>query len=73
MQITTGGEQVRVMRRCVENLPTAPTSGEPALREVQSRHWAACHYVEGFEQAPVTQPDLAYKRPEQPLAQEAKA
>ena len=73
MQITTGGEQVRVMRRCVEEVATAPTSGEPALREVQKQHWAACHFADGFDKASVTEPNLAYKRPEQPLAQEAKA
>jgi len=37
---------------------------DPALREVQLRYWAACHHIEGFAQAPITEPQLAYKRPE---------
>jgi oligopeptide/dipeptide ABC transporter ATP-binding protein len=38
------------------------TSGEPALREVQPCHWAACHYIEGFAQAPVTVPQSDHRR-----------
>src|SRR5688500_8407782 len=41
--IETGaaGEQFRVLRKCAAD--------EPALREVQHRHWAACHLIEGFD------------------------
>jgi oligopeptide/dipeptide ABC transporter ATP-binding protein len=35
---------------------------DPALKEVASRHWAACHHVDGFDRAPVTEPQLAVKR-----------
>jgi oligopeptide/dipeptide ABC transporter ATP-binding protein len=35
---------------------------DPALREVQQSHWAACHHIEGFAQSPVTEPRLAFKR-----------
>jgi oligopeptide/dipeptide ABC transporter ATP-binding protein len=74
MQIATGGEQACVMRRCIEQLTTAPTSGEPELREVQQHHWAACHYVQDFEKAPVTKPVLDHKRQDQiPLATEVKS
>jgi oligopeptide/dipeptide ABC transporter ATP-binding protein len=39
-------------------------TNDPALKEVQVRHWAACHHVEGFAQAPVTEPQLSSKRAE---------
>jgi oligopeptide/dipeptide ABC transporter ATP-binding protein len=35
---------------------------DPALREVQKNHWAACHHVDGFAQAPLTEPQLSFKR-----------
>jgi len=35
---------------------------EPALREVQKGHWAACHHVEGFAQSPITKPVLDHRR-----------
>ena len=35
---------------------------EPLLREVQPGHWAACHHVAGFAEAPVTVPRLAHQR-----------
>jgi oligopeptide/dipeptide ABC transporter ATP-binding protein len=35
---------------------------EPALREVTSGHWAACHHIPGFETAPLTVPALNHKR-----------
>jgi hypothetical protein len=38
---------------------------EPTLREVQSRHWASCHHVSNFEQAPVTKPQVQHKREDQ--------
>jgi oligopeptide/dipeptide ABC transporter ATP-binding protein len=73
IQIPNGRETVSVMRRCVEESTVGVTSGEPGLREVHPQHWAACHYADGFDKAPLTEPVLAYKRPEIPLAQEVKA
>jgi peptide/nickel transport system ATP-binding protein len=54
IEITVGGEVVRVMRNCVEH--------EPSLREVQRSHWAACHYAEGYANAPVTVPISVHRR-----------
>jgi oligopeptide/dipeptide ABC transporter ATP-binding protein len=42
----SSGETFNVLRKCAAD--------EPALREVQSCHWAACHLIEGFDRAPVT-------------------
>jgi oligopeptide/dipeptide ABC transporter ATP-binding protein len=52
--IHTGDETAEVMRVCCAD--------EPNLREVGERHWAACHFVEGYERAPVTLPILDHKR-----------
>jgi oligopeptide/dipeptide ABC transporter ATP-binding protein len=38
------------------------TRVEPALREVQTGHWAACHHIEGFAQAPATRPVSTFDR-----------
>jgi oligopeptide/dipeptide ABC transporter ATP-binding protein len=54
VQITFGDELVKVPRICVEQ--------EPTLREVQSGHWAACHFAEGFAKAPVTKPRSNHRR-----------
>ena len=54
IETTSGGETFRVLRRCATD--------EPALREVQPRHWAACHLVENFDRAPVTTPRLNHRR-----------
>ena len=54
MEITVGGEAVRVMRNCVEQ--------EPALREVRQSHWSACHFAEGYANAPVTVPISVHRR-----------
>jgi oligopeptide/dipeptide ABC transporter ATP-binding protein len=54
VQVTSAGETFDVMRNCREN--------EPALREVQKTHWGACHYIEGFAQAPVTVPQSDHRR-----------
>ncbi|HEY0010132.1 MAG TPA: oligopeptide/dipeptide ABC transporter ATP-binding protein, partial [Tepidisphaeraceae bacterium] len=42
-----------------------PTCAEidPALKEVRTGHWAACHHVPQFEQAPITIPRLPGRRP----------
>jgi len=54
VEITAEGERVKVMGVCVSN--------EPQLREVQKRHWASCHFVEGYALAPVTVPQLDDRR-----------
>ena len=40
---------------------------EPDLREIAPGHWAACHHVAGYAEAPVTIPELAYKRTPLPV------
>ncbi len=35
---------------------------EPLLREVSKGHWASCHHVEGYENAPTTTPTLDSRR-----------
>jgi oligopeptide/dipeptide ABC transporter ATP-binding protein len=47
-------ETAQVMGVCVRD--------DPALREVQGRHWAACHFVEGYAEAPKTTPSLEHRR-----------
>jgi oligopeptide/dipeptide ABC transporter ATP-binding protein len=54
VEISTADERFQVLRKCA--------SIEPQLREVAQGHWAACHLVEGFENSPVTKPQLANKR-----------
>jgi hypothetical protein len=54
MEITAGEERSRVMKVCVEQ--------EPVLKENQQRHWAACHFVENYQKAPVTKPLLEHRR-----------
>ena len=54
IELTTGGETFRVLRKCATD--------EPALREVQPRHWAACHLIENFDGKPVTRPSLDHRR-----------
>jgi peptide/nickel transport system ATP-binding protein/oligopeptide transport system ATP-binding protein len=54
VQITFGDEQVSVPRVCVEQ--------EPTLREVESGHWAACHFVENYGSAQVTTPRSTHRR-----------
>ena len=54
VQIATSEEQFKVLQKCVAE--------EPALREVSKGHWAACHLIDGFENAPLTRPDLADRR-----------
>jgi oligopeptide/dipeptide ABC transporter ATP-binding protein len=62
VEIVSSTGASRVMKRCVQAVPAAPTSDEPALREVEKVHWAACHFTDNFDRAPQTQPILAHKR-----------
>jgi oligopeptide/dipeptide ABC transporter ATP-binding protein len=41
---------------------------EPALREIEERHWGACHHIEGFANKPITAPASDAKRPETTVA-----
>ena len=61
-EIAASDERFRVMRACVES--------EPVLKENQPRHWAACHFVENYQKAPVTKPLLEHRREVVPEAVE---
>ena len=52
--IHTGEEKANVMRVC--------TQDEPVLREVMTKHWAACHFADNFANAPQTVPQLEHRR-----------
>ena len=54
VEVATADERFRVLRLCHDN--------EPATREVQPGHWAACHLIERFPESPVTTPKLRHKR-----------
>ncbi len=53
-EIMSDGESFRVPRRCA--------SEEPLLREMEPRHWAACHQVAGYDEKPPTEPRIEHKR-----------
>jgi oligopeptide/dipeptide ABC transporter ATP-binding protein len=64
IEITTPEEKAKVLKLCCAQ--------EPALRGVEPGHWAACHLIEGFAQAPLTEPVLSHQREvRQETAQEA--
>jgi len=49
--------------RCVRmNGDAKCATVEPVVREVEPRHWAACHHAAGYENAAGTTPVLDYKR-----------
>ncbi len=54
IQVQSAEETFAVMRNC--------TADEPVLREVTAGHWAACHYVEGYDKSAVTRPILDHRR-----------
>src|SRR4051812_5323375 len=54
VEVTSAGEKFRVLKRC--------TIDEPDLREIETRHWAACHQLPGFDQAPKTEPVVQHQR-----------
>jgi oligopeptide/dipeptide ABC transporter ATP-binding protein len=60
VEVVTPEERFRVLRTCQQD--------EPILREVSPGHWAACHLVENFKDAPVTRPNLENKREVVPQA-----
>jgi oligopeptide/dipeptide ABC transporter ATP-binding protein len=65
VEVASGGERFKVLRKCATD--------EPALKEVQRRHWAACHLIEGFDRAPLTEPRLVHRREVAPVAVEGAA
>lgn len=40
---------------------------DPILKEVRSNHWAACHHVDTYPNAPVTTPHLSHRRTPLPV------
>jgi oligopeptide/dipeptide ABC transporter ATP-binding protein len=54
VEITSAGERFHVLKRC--------QSEEPLLREITSKHWAACHQIPDYDQKPLTEPHLNHKR-----------
>jgi len=54
VEIVSEGDRAKVMGVCV--------SAEPALLEVQPMHWGSCHFIDGFDKAPDTQPVSAHRR-----------
>src|SRR5205085_10096855 len=54
IEVVSAGERFKVLKRC--------QSDEPPTREVRTQHWAACHQIPGFDQSPVTIPELTHKR-----------
>ncbi|MBC8108620.1 MAG: ABC transporter ATP-binding protein [Anaerolineae bacterium] len=54
VEVSSAGEKFRVLKRC--------TVDEPDLREIETRHWAACHQLPGFDQARKTEPVLEHQR-----------
>jgi oligopeptide/dipeptide ABC transporter ATP-binding protein len=46
--------------------PTCQTT-EPALREVASQQWGACHHIENFAKSPATVSKIDFRRPLQQL------
>ena len=62
--MVSGDERLRVLKRCVEE--------EPLLREIEEKHWAACHQIDGYDRAQKTIPKLEHKRTVTPqVVQEA--
>jgi oligopeptide/dipeptide ABC transporter ATP-binding protein len=54
VEITASGERFNVLRLC--------KTMEPALKEVEPAHWAACHLTENFDRAPQSTPKLEHRR-----------
>jgi oligopeptide/dipeptide ABC transporter ATP-binding protein len=54
IEVVTTEERFRVLRLCAQQ--------EPALKEVRPKHWASCHLIDNFPNAPITTPTLANKR-----------
>ena len=54
VEITIGSERAKVMRSCIDS--------EPTLRQIQSGHWAACHFVENYASADATTPRSDHRR-----------
>ncbi len=44
VEIVSAGERFRVLKRC--------QTDEPITREIEPKHWAACHQIPGYDSAP---------------------
>ena len=53
-EIATTDEKFRVLKVC--------QTVEPVLKEVESKHWGACHLIENYEACPGTVPVLEHRR-----------
>ena len=54
VEIKTVEETFRVLKIC--------TTMEPELREIEHRHWGACHLIENYERSKVSLPVLDHRR-----------
>jgi len=54
VEVASGDERFRVLKRCHDD--------EPIEREIEPKHWAACHQIAGYDQKPQTEPHLQHKR-----------
>ena len=54
VEIKTVEEKFRVLKVC--------TTMEPDLREVEPRHWGACHLIDNYERSKVSLPVLDHRR-----------
>jgi hypothetical protein len=48
------GERFKVLKRC--------QCDEPIPREVEPKHWAACHQIPNYDSSPPSNAQLAHKR-----------
>ncbi len=61
VEVISAGQRFQVLKRC--------QSDEPLLREIEPKHWAACHQIAGYDQKPLTEPHLEHKREVVPAVQ----
>jgi peptide/nickel transport system ATP-binding protein/oligopeptide transport system ATP-binding protein len=54
VEISANGERFPILKRC--------QSEEPETREVQRKHWAACHQIVNYDASPKTLTQLTHKR-----------
>jgi oligopeptide/dipeptide ABC transporter ATP-binding protein len=53
-EVSSGGEKFSVLTQCATE--------EPGSREIDDKHWAACHQIAGYESGGTTVPSLSHKR-----------
>jgi len=54
VEIASSGQKLKVLKRC--------TVDEPIAREIEPKHWAACHQITGYDSAALTMTSLMHKR-----------